>query len=357
MFFELHDENRIGYKELTDADLGRSPTSHQTHIGLFDDVLTYMPNFVELSDAMVIYDNKVETMSVTFGRIETPQHTFRSPNIKTGGVGVVSVVSYIRDKVRDSSAQTRWFLFWFGLKSEQPVFFFFSDASDTYSDMISLGIDLKANVKSRLQNDNPIFTEMLQYLENVVNESGSEAVRELELIAQGAVVLPKHNYRKYDIERANSLFREIGREGEVLVDRYLSGQLSRNYIQNYHWLNKDAESGQPYDFFVEMLNGEIIYLDVKNTCCAFEQKMIFSSQEIRFVSESNNKYQIYRVYGDIDNKFLKICDNAKSLFASIHGRTCDFEIAIHNMATVETIKMAIQPQQGQLIFGKEIPLN
>ena len=39
-FFELHDEKIIGYKALTDADLGRSITSHQTHIGLFDDVLT-----------------------------------------------------------------------------------------------------------------------------------------------------------------------------------------------------------------------------------------------------------------------------------------------------------------------------
>ena len=44
MFFELNDEKRIGYKQLTDADLGRSLLSHQTHIGLFDDVLTYLPN-------------------------------------------------------------------------------------------------------------------------------------------------------------------------------------------------------------------------------------------------------------------------------------------------------------------------
>ena len=56
MFFKLHSENRIGYKQLTDADLGRSPTSNQTHIGLFGDVFTFLPNDIEIDDAMVIFD-------------------------------------------------------------------------------------------------------------------------------------------------------------------------------------------------------------------------------------------------------------------------------------------------------------
>ena len=42
MFFELHEENKIGYKELSDADLGRAATSHQTHIGLFDDAYHFL---------------------------------------------------------------------------------------------------------------------------------------------------------------------------------------------------------------------------------------------------------------------------------------------------------------------------
>lgn len=356
MFFELNDENRIGYKELTDADLGRSPSSHQTHIGLFDDVLTYLPNYIDLDDAMVIYDNRVEIMSVSFGRIETPEHTFRSPNIKTGGRGTVSVVSYIRDKVNYSSASTHWFLFWFGLKSGQPVFFFFNDASTTYSDIISLGIELQPRVKSRLREEDPLFLEILHYLENVVNKSGFEEAKELELIAQGAVS-SERKYRKYDVERANSLFREIGREGEELVDRYFSEQLSNHYIQNYCWLNKESESGKPYDFYLETNAGEIIYLDVKTTRYDFEQKMVFSSQEIRFVSECNNRYQIYRIYSNNDNTFLKICDNAKTLFGMIHDKTCAYERDIHSMATVETVKMAIQPLQVSLSFSREISLN
>lgn len=356
MFFELNDENRIGYKELTDADLGRSLSSHQTHIGLFDDVLTYLPNIIDLDDAMVIYDNKVEIMSVTFGRIENPNHTFRSPNIKTGGRGTVSVVSYIRDKVNHSSSSTRWFLFWFGLKSGQPVFFFFNDASTTYWDIISLGIELQSRVKSRLGEENPLFSKTLHYLEAVVNNSGFEQVKELELIAQGAVS-SERKYRKYDVEHANSLFREIGRKGEELVNGYFSEQLRNHYIQNYHWTNEESESGKPYDFYLETNDGEIIYLDVKTTRYNFEQKMVFSSQEVRFASESNSKYQIYRIYNSDGGPFLKICDNAKTLLGMIHEKTCAYENEIHSMATVETVKMAIQPLQGRLVFGGEIPLK
>lgn len=43
-FFKLNPEKRIGYKKLSAADLGLSSTSHQTHIGLFDNMLTFLPN-------------------------------------------------------------------------------------------------------------------------------------------------------------------------------------------------------------------------------------------------------------------------------------------------------------------------
>lgn len=354
MFFELHSENRIGYKELTDADTGRSPTSHQTHIGLFDDVLTFLPSGIEQDDAMVIYDDKVEIMSVSFDRIENPNQSFRSPKIRTGGSGTVSVVSFIRDKVKNSPSQTRWFLFWFGLKSGQPVFFFFNDTSSTYKDIISLGIKLDPNVKARIGSGDPHFSEILQYLQNVVNKNGFETTKELELVAQGAPI--KRNYRSYDIDRANSYFRNLGREGEELVNNYFSEQLNKHYIQTYRWMNEESESYEPYDFYIEMNNGDVIYLDVKNTHYEFEQKMIFSSQEIKFIAESPNKYQIYRVYGDVGSKFLKICNNAKPLFATIHNKTCTFEKDICSIAEIETIKMAILPSNSNLTFGREIQL-
>ena len=76
MFFELHEEKKIAYKELTDADLGRSITSNQTHIGLFGDVFTYLPNSFQVDDCMLIYNNAVEFLPLNFDRIENPDGTF-----------------------------------------------------------------------------------------------------------------------------------------------------------------------------------------------------------------------------------------------------------------------------------------
>ena len=64
MFFELHEENRIGYKELSHADLGRATKSKQTHIGLFDDVLTFLPNTSYIPDSMVIYNENAQMLSL-----------------------------------------------------------------------------------------------------------------------------------------------------------------------------------------------------------------------------------------------------------------------------------------------------
>ena len=355
MFFKLHNENKIGYKQLTDADLGRRPTSNQTHIGLFGDVFTFLPNNVEIDDSMVIFENNIEFLAASFNRIENPDHTYRSPKIKTGGRTAVSVVTFIRDKAKDYSDDVIWYLFWFGLESEQPVFFLFNNGSKTYNDIISLGIDLRRNVKARLEPTNIAYSTLLNYLENIINTSGQSIVEELEVVAQTS---DKNisNYRTYDIDKARQLFSEIGKNGEQLIDRYFSEQLRKRRISHYEWKNRENESGLPYDFSVETLENEVLYLDVKTTNYGFEQKMIFSSQEIEFVDSCENKYYIYRVYTNNDKKYLKICDNAKDLFSPIHSKTADFQDVLDEMAKIESIKMAILPLQKTLVFGEEIAL-
>lgn len=358
MFFELHDENRIGYKQLTDADLGRSPRSHQTHIGLFDDVLTFLPNQIEIPDAMVIFNDDVELLTASFDRIENPNHTYRSPKIKTGGRDVVSVVSFIRDKANDYSANELWYLFWFGLKSEQPVFFLFNKSSSTYNEVINLGIDLYGQVKSRLTPNDAPYRPILEYLEGIVNNSGKTILEELEVVAQTSEKATQ-TYRAYDIKKASKRFELIGRKGEELINTYFIKKLKRNQIESFHWVNEEKESGMPYDFFFQTLDGEVFYLDVKTTDYGFDQKMIFSSQEIDFVNNCSNKYCIYRVYSDEndkESKHLKICNNAKDLFKPIHEKTEFLKCELNEMAKIETIKLAVLPLHKALVFEPEITL-
>ena len=113
MFFELHEENKIGYKELSDADLGRAQKSKQTHIGLFDDVLTFLPNSTTLRDAMVIYNGRAEVLPLHFDRIQNPDGTYRSPKIRAGAHAEMSVLSFVRKTVKEFMPNGTWYLFWF----------------------------------------------------------------------------------------------------------------------------------------------------------------------------------------------------------------------------------------------------
>lgn len=358
MFFELHDEKRIGYKELTNPDLGRKSTSHQTHIGLFDDVLTFLPNNIEINDSMMIYNKSVEFLSLNFDRIENPNGSFRSPKIRAGGREVISIVTFIRDKAREFPIDTKWYLFWFGLKSEQPVFFLFNNLSTTYTEIISLGVKLSHGIKGRITPTDSSYLSLLKYLENVVNNTGSELVQELEVAAQTNEITTNKKYREYDIKRAKDIFEKIGKEGEYLVDRYFERQKRKGLIANYKWLNEDKECGLPYDFYFETLEGEIIYLDVKTTNYMFAQKMVFSNQEIEFATSNTNKYCIYRVYfNENGERCLKICTNTTDLFVSIHEKTLNYQNSLMDLAAIETIKMAILPIHNLLSFGQSISLS
>lgn len=68
------------------------------------------------------------------------------------------------------------------------------------------------------------------------------------------------------------------------------------------------------------------------------------------------KYYIYRVYKNDEQKFLRICHNAKNLFSPIHSKTTQFEDDIKDMAGIESVKMAILPLHKSLEFSKEIKL-
>lgn len=358
MFFELHNEKRIGYKEMTNPDLGRKATSHQTHIGLFDDVLTFLPNSAEIDDCMMIFNKSVVFLSLNFDRIENPDGSFRSPKIRAVGRDVVSIVTFIRDKVKDYSSDTKWYLFWFGLKSEQPVFFLFNNLSDTYAEILTLGVNLSHGVKGRITPADSSYLALLNYLENVVNSTGLGIVQELEVVAQTNEPILTKKYREYDIKKAREIFARIGKEGEFLVDKYFEEQKQKGLIANYKWLNREKECGLPYDFYFETLAGEIIYLDVKTTNYKFAQKMVFSNQEIGFATSNSNKYCIYRVFfNENGERCLKICTNTKDLFILIQEKTNNYQEELVELAAIETIKMAILPIHKLLSFGQSIVLT
>lgn len=359
MFFELHDEKQIGYKMLTDADLGRGTSSHQTHIGLSEHVLTFLPNRNSINEnSIFIYNNKFEYIDAYFDRIENPDGTFRSPKIRIGDRGCVSIVSTIRNTVQTEGPHKKWWLFWFGLKNEKVVFLLFNNESTEYKRITKWGIDLDRKGAKRISQKDAIFPLLTQYVEEKINKNGIEILKELEVSTQTKIITPNRCFKPYDIKKANDMIEMLGKQGEMLIDKYLTSQMLSGVICNYYWVNRDDESGLPYDFTIQDNRGDVSYLDVKTTGYDFNQKMVFSNQEIEFIANSNNKYNIYRVYKNIDRFNLRICSNCKELsieiFNKIKNHTAD--LADINVGLISS-KLSISPSDLIANFGSEIIIS
>lgn len=91
----IHFERVIGVKLLSDADLGRSPMSNQTHIGLSIKALTFLRNGEIVDDAFFFYRKSCKSLCCNFDMILRENGRMDAPKIRKGYVGE-SVVEEIR---------------------------------------------------------------------------------------------------------------------------------------------------------------------------------------------------------------------------------------------------------------------
>lgn len=359
MFFELHDEKKVGYKQLSAADLGISANSHQTHIGLSEAVLTFLSDRDEVGeDSIFIYNDDFDFIDAYFDRIENPDGSFRSPKIRKGDRHAVSIVNTIRDIVGAHEGSPSWFLFWFGLKNEKLVFFLFHSDSKDYQIISALGLNLDRRGTTSVSDTSHIFDPLTLYIEQKVNKNGEDKLKELEIITQIEVAKPPKQYRAYDIEKANAMNAQTGKRGEAFVKKYLQEQQDLGHIKSFTWTNADKETGRPFDFSYQDLRDNVIYLDVKTTGYDFNQKMIFSSQEIDFIANTPNRYCVYRVFKkENDEYFLRICGDCKELCERIQTKTINYSNELSYLNVVfRGSKLAIAPNLSNLTFGNEICL-
>lgn len=353
MFFRVHEEGKIGYKQLTKTDLGDSK-GNTTHIGLFGDILQFLPDKDHDNTSMFIFNNECMSLGFSFDRIRRASGKFNSPKIKKGGRDVASVVTVICDIYKTFPNTYNWYLLWFGLESEEAVFYLFNDHSQDY-EMISKIIPLTIDCKGRVVKDDNNFGEIIKYLETIINNNNQELISELEIVSQTGNDF--YRFRKFDIDKANRLFKEIGDKGEMLVAAHLDILKQQGRIVHYTWLNQSSESGLPYDFIIQELGQNIIHMDVKSTSFKFEQPMIFSSQEINFISKVPY-YQIYRAYSlSEQNNYLKICHNSKEFMPQLKSNIDNFSEKLQSCnIKLQTAKLAVPTLHEKLQFGQEIKL-
>ena len=271
LFFDI--EKRIGLKKLSNADLGTSDTSRQTHIGLYNEVLQFLGDNV-VTTAMLVYGDYCQMLDCYFDRIENPDGTYRSPKIRIGKKNEDSVVSKIREfALTDANAD--WFLVWSGLENKDLVFWLINSKSNDFNVIKDL-VGSKTHI---ITDEDKAYTSLKNIMVNKINQSSVDIQKEIEIISQTGVQSKK--YKPFDLEKAKRNMSLVGKRGEELVNEYLEQLRNLHKVESFEWMNKSRESGLPYDFILN----EKQYIDVKSTRFDFSQNIVFSNQVVGFVSQ------------------------------------------------------------------------
>lgn len=125
----LYKEYSIGVKKLSDAELNRENSpSGQTHIGLSEKVLTYLPNTPEQQEGILVVNQSCSFVECAFSKIGNKRSTKIDSQTNTP---VKSVVKQIRNIA--SNDKVDWYLVWFALENQTPVFWLLNNNSEDYS--------------------------------------------------------------------------------------------------------------------------------------------------------------------------------------------------------------------------------
>ena len=168
---EPHKNAVIGIKKLSQADLGASLTSNQTHIGLFENTLSCIDDLHLIDFCYFVTETETKKLLCLLDYIENPDGTFRSPKIRKGaneeltfeGEGLNSVVREIRKVAVKTGGEKDWYLLWFATNNQHLVFVLFEFRSELF-DLLSAKLD---GVKQRQQfdSDTEAFIVIMDVLE------------------------------------------------------------------------------------------------------------------------------------------------------------------------------------------------
>lgn len=127
----LYKEYSIGVKKLSDAELNRDNSpSGQTHIGLSEKILTYLPNTPKQQEGILVVNQSCSFVECAFSKIGNKRSTKIDSQTNTP---VKSVVKQIRNIA--SNDQVDWYLVWFALENQTPVFWLLNNKSEDYLDL------------------------------------------------------------------------------------------------------------------------------------------------------------------------------------------------------------------------------
>lgn len=340
MFFQIHPEKKIGFKKLSSADLGQSDKSHQTHIGLSENVLTFLPDTHVEKAAILIYNEYCDILSCEYGKINRKNGSVNAPNVKSGSRSKNTIVRKIRE-FANQKPMVDWYLVWFGTDSNELVFWLISSDSEDFMFVNSNLSDFRV-----YDENTETFPQIIDFLEKKINGVSQEIMKDLEVASQVGDF--KRKFKELDLERAAKRCKEIGRNGEELIAEYLEKERMAGRIFNYKWENQSREVGKPFDFVIDFSLSTERFVDVKSTSFGLYQDVVFSESEISFVDELNNddKYYAFRVF-DIneEEKKLAICNKCLWYLHRINTKVLSFHNDLAKIkAYSKSLSIAVKPE-------------
>lgn len=334
MFFEVHSERRIGYKELTPNDLGNKTSGNQTHIGLYEGVLTFLPDTHVEKAAILIYEDYCDILNCDYGKILRNYGEYNAPNIKSGNIGEITLVNKIREFAK-TKPRSKWYLIWFGLDSEELVFWLVCSTSSDFQKVKRIF----PKVNKVYDEKTPSFKKAIDCLERKINGVSQKLQADLEVASQIGDFTK--DYKARDIAKAEREFNETGVEGEKIINEYLKKERFNGCISSFDWVNEGGETGLPYDFIIDKKQ----FVDVKSTKFGFDQLIYFSDAELQFAKCHHDCYSVFRVY-DIktEERKLRKCRECLMYMRSVNDSINSFQNQMSLINTrIQTIKVGVKP--------------
>jgi hypothetical protein len=165
-----HKNAVIGLKKLSEADLGTSDKSNQTHIGLFENTLNCIDDLHLIELCYFVTQNKTKKLLCLLDYIENPDGTFRSPKIRKGSIlelsfqgnEINSVVREIRKIVHETGLDKKWYLLWFVTDNQCLIFVLFEYRSELF-DLLSSKLD-GIPQRRQIYSDSEIFFKIFNLI-------------------------------------------------------------------------------------------------------------------------------------------------------------------------------------------------
>jgi len=339
--FKVHAENTIGIKKLTNADLGIGK-SHQTHIGLYNDVLTFIDNHTSSGNGLFFSNGSFEIVDIYFDRITNPDGTTRSPKFRLG-TSEFSLVNRIRSIVQEVP-EIEWYLIWFGTDSGKIITALFSDEDSLFAKLNELDEESLLDSLKVISPKNQHYDEIILQIQNYI----------ISILKQDIEIIIKKIQQQ---QMLDSIERTLDSIFNLTDFTSLLQQKAIEYLSEI--LNRKKQNGQITDFdiltvganryanYCKMIINNKVERNVLLKISLFEepQEFFLTLDELTMIQACGD-FGIFSI-SNIDEQScaIRVCSSMKVVMSHLSNYQVDYKLldsAITNSISIENLVLKVK---------------